>query len=222
MVLPAIALAGGESSRIGTPKALLRAGDETFIGRILSTLVAAGIDDLVVVTGPHDAEIRAELERWRERAGPRAGGADTHAGGCAARDVSLRVVRNTAEAADQLSSLRRGLSLLDHPGLMGVLVTLVDHPFVGPSTVRALLARFDEMHAPPVVRPRCSGRYGHPVVFGREALARLLAPHAPPSAKAVVSEFAARQHVVDVDDEGVWTDVDTPGDYEAAIRRFGG
>lgn len=210
---------------MGVPKALLRVGGGSFLARILNTLVAAGLDDIVVVTGAHDAEIRAELHRWSERAGTpdTAASSEREQAGQQpppACDVSLRVVHNEAADADQLSSLRRGLSVVDHPGLPGALVTLVDHPFVSAATVRALSARFAETHAP-VVRPRCAGRNGHPVVFGRDATSRLMASHAPASAKAVVNEFAARQQVVDVDDEGVWTDVDTPEDYEAALQRFG-
>lgn len=210
MKLPAIVLAGGASTRMGAPKALLRVGEDTFLSRILGTLVAAGGDDVVIVTGGDDAPIRASVDRWAQ-APPALS---------AACDLTVRVVRNDAPDADQFSSLRRALAAVEHPGLEGVLVTLVDHPFVSLATVRALLDRFSVSRAP-VVRPRCAGRHGHPIIFGREAFALVLGARAHDGAKAVVRAFADRQQIVEVDDEGIWTDVDTPKEYDVALRRFG-
>ena len=55
-MVPAVVLAAGKSSRMGRPKATLPLPDgETFLGRILHTLHAAAVDDLVVVVG-HDPD----------------------------------------------------------------------------------------------------------------------------------------------------------------------
>jgi molybdopterin-guanine dinucleotide biosynthesis protein A len=50
--LTTIVLAGGASSRMGQPKALLPFGSETLIERIVRRL-AAGSSEIVVVSGPH-------------------------------------------------------------------------------------------------------------------------------------------------------------------------
>src|SRR5205823_4648191 len=50
--LTAIVLAGGASSRMGRPKALLPFGAETLIERVVRRL-AAGSSEVVVVSGPH-------------------------------------------------------------------------------------------------------------------------------------------------------------------------
>ena len=52
-MVPGVVLAAGASSRMGRPKALLPTGvpGETFVSRIVGTLQAAGLDDLVVVVG---------------------------------------------------------------------------------------------------------------------------------------------------------------------------
>ena len=65
-------LAAGASTRMGRPKALLPIGADTFVVRLARSFVAAGVDDLVVVTGPErdaidstlaDAGIPVRLER---------------------------------------------------------------------------------------------------------------------------------------------------------------
>ena len=188
-MIPAIILAAGASSRMnGRPKALLRAGDRSFIGRILDTLRQAGLSEVAVVVRPGHDEVMREVE---------AAGAG-------------RAVVNPRAEAGQLSSLIAGLDAVDEPGIEGVLVTLVDIPLVTAATVRTLVARAGRSPAP-IVRAVHGGRHGHPVIFARAVFEALR--HADPAvgAKAVFREFAVEE--VEVDDPGVVEDVDTPGDY---------
>lgn len=199
MLLPAIVLTGGASTRMGAPKALLAPGGRSFLARVVGTLVDAGVEDVVVVTGPHHDAITAEVEAWPE-------------------GWPVRVVHNATPAGDQLSSIRAGLDVLDRPGVNGVLVALVDHPLVTVSTLARLREAFAAGGAP-VLRPRCAGRHGHPVVFARETFDALRAA-SPDGAKSVLRRFADRQRWVDVEDEGVVIDIDTPEDYERVRARF--
>src|SRR5688500_12136845 len=59
---PAIVLAAGASRRMGRPKALLDAGNRTFIRRILDTLCEAGLPEAVVVVRAGQDEIVAAVE----------------------------------------------------------------------------------------------------------------------------------------------------------------
>jgi CTP:molybdopterin cytidylyltransferase MocA len=198
MRVTGVLLAGGRSSRMGSPKALLPLAGETFLARTLRTLEAGGIDDIVIVTGLHDAEIRQ-----------------------ARADVPLvagtRVVFNAAHEQGQLSSLLAGLDALapHHPD--AILVALVDQPLVRASTVVRIVAEFHRDPAP-VVRPVFGGRRGHPVLFARETFADLRAAPPGEGARAVVRALGDRVRDIEVDDPGVIFDVDTPGDYERALR----
>ena len=185
---------------MGSPKALLSDGRGTFLARIVGTLTTAGVDEVVVVTGVHHDVIAAEVGTWPGQ-----------------RLVQL--VRNDRPGADQLSSLRAGLDAVDRGSADAVVVALVDHPFVTPGTVQALLSRFTETGAP-VIRPACRGRHGHPVVFARETFASLRSVPSTTGAKAVLQAFADRVLDVELGDEGAWTDIDTPDAYRSALARF--
>ena len=53
VTLAAIILSGGESSRMGKPKALLDFGGKPAIARIIETARKAGISKILVVVGKH-------------------------------------------------------------------------------------------------------------------------------------------------------------------------
>jgi molybdenum cofactor cytidylyltransferase len=68
----------------------------------------------------------------------------------------------------------------------------------------------------PIVRAVHGGRHGHPVIFKRRVFDALRAADPSVGAKEVVRSAGIED--VEVDDPGVLTDVDTPGDY---VRVFG-
>jgi len=194
-LLPGVVLAAGASSRMGSPKALLEYRGQTFLAHVVSTLRVAGLEDVVVVTGAHDHEIRS------------AATADPALSG-------VRFCHNPDHARGPLSSLHLALALVDHPGVSGVVVALVDHPAVRPDTVDALLREWRATKAP-VVRPRYRGRHGHPVVFDRTAFGALWQAPLDEGARAVVRGFGSAVCTVEVDDRGVVLDIDSPSDLAA-------
>jgi len=200
MLLPAVVLAAGASSRMGQPKALLRTGDRTFVRHLLDTLHDAGLDDILVVTGLHDREIREEL--------------------ALPGTPLVRVVHNPHHARGQLSSLQAALAAIDHPGVEAMMVALVDQPMVRSMTVRALVEAWRATRAP-VVRPRLGRRHGHPVVFDRAVFGALRAASLDTGARDVVRARGDAVVDVEVTDEGVCLDVDTPEDYARLIARSG-
>ena len=200
VMIPAAILAAGASSRMGRPKALLPTGvaGETFLTRIVHILSDANVDDLLVVTGKDSAAIRAAVEVGL---------------------MPLRVIENPEPEAGQLSSLLMALRAVDHPGVRGMLVTLVDVPLVSADTVRAVLEAYRRSGAP-VVRPVRGGRHGHPVVFDRSVFDELRSADPHIGAKAVVRAHQAAVVDVAVEDQGAFLDVDTQADYDRIIGRL--
>ena len=199
-MIAGIVLAGGKSSRMGRPKALLPIGSsgDTFFDRVTRTLLDAGIQDVIVVVGADADAIRAAVR-------PRPG---------------VRIVDNPYHEQGQLTSLLAGLRAIDAARTTAVLVTLIDVPLVSVATVRTLIAAQRERGAP-VVRPVSNGRHGHPVIFGRDLFGEL--QHADPAhgAKPVVRAHAADMIEVPIDDEGAFTDIDTREEYERFIGAWG-
>ena len=175
------------------PKAMLPldAGD-TFLTRIVRTFLEADIDDVIVVVGAE---------------------ADAIAHAFAASGLAARFVENPEFEKGQLSSLLAGLRVVDRPGVAAALVTLVDVPLVAASTVRSVVERYRRTH-PPIVRPIRGTRHGHPVLIDRSLFDAIRAADPNSGAKEVVRAHASPAGDVEVDDEGAFTDIDTPEDYE--------
>ena len=199
-MLAAIILAAGDSTRMGRPKALLPDPDgRPFVARLVRTFAAAGLHDIVVVTGSLHAAIAEAV---------------------AADDppVAPNLVNNPQPTLGQVSSLWMGLDAVARPDIDGALVTLVDIPLVLVSTVRRVIDAWT-LNRAPIVRPAVGDRHGHPVLFDRSVFDALR--HAPltEGARAVVHANADRIVNVPVDDQGCLLDIDTPADYDAVIRK---
>ena len=129
------------------------------------------------------------------------------------------IVINPDPSRGQLSSLQTGLAALP-PEADGFAFIPVDSPAVAEDTV-AKLARAFEQREPSTlfVIPRQSGKRGHPVFATRSIAAEFLA--LPPTAEAreVVHAHVDRTEYVDVDDAGIFTDVDDPEAYRRLKER---
>jgi molybdenum cofactor cytidylyltransferase len=175
---------------MGRMKALLpaSAAGETFVERLVSSLLAGGIDDVVIVAGPNPAAVA-------ERVG-----------------FPARLVVNPDIDRGQLSSILVGLDVVDRPGVPAVMIAPVDQPLVSSATVRLILEAWRRTRAP-IVRPVRDGRHGHPVLFDRALFDELRRADPSAGARAVVHAHADRAADVPVDDDGAFADIDTPEDY---------
>jgi len=187
----AVVLAAGASSRMGSPKALLRLGEHTALERLVTSLRGAGVDSIHVVVA-EDGPVAAE-----------------------ARRLGAIVVVNRASASGRTSSLQAGIR--DLPAGRSAIVAPVDCPLVRASTIRALVAR---AHEAAVVRPRFAGRSGHPIVLAPAILDEVLALAPDASLREWLRRDAGRRLDVDVDDEEVLANLDTPEDAARARERL--
>jgi molybdenum cofactor cytidylyltransferase len=194
----AVILAAGASSRMGTPKAMLpltHAAD-TFLARLVKRFCEAGIPDIVIVTGAHAGTVRGAAGRIR---------------------LPVRFEHNDHWRDGQLTSLLAGLRDRAGDEIEAALVTLVDAPFVSADTIRRVVRVWRTEHAL-IVRPSHGDLHGHPVLFDRSLFHELHAADPKVGAKAVVRSHAAHIVNVPVDDPGAFVDIDTPEDYQAALR----
>lgn len=182
---------------MGRPKAGLpvRPGGPTFAVALVDALRQSCIADVTVVAGAHPAAVREAL----------------------ATRPDTPVVDHPGWRDGQLSSLRAGLAAVDGPDLEALVVALVDCPLVRPATIEALIEAWRRTGAP-IVRPAVGDRHGHPVIFDRATFADLRTAPLDTGAKAVIAAWRPQVLDLAVDDAGVLADIDTPGDYDAALR----
>ncbi len=194
-----IVLAAGASSRMGQAKAALPIGTtgETVAGRVVQTLLAAGLPSVTVVAGAHIDAVRAAMP---------------------ANEPRVSVVEHPGWAQGQLSSLLAGLAAVDDPQLEAILVTLVDVPLVRPDSVAAIVRAWRESRAP-IVRPVDGERHGHPVVFDRAVFDDLRRADPNVGAKAVFAIHASQRLDVPIADPGAFVDMDTPDEYRTVLDR---
>ena len=181
----AVIVAAGAGTRLGgVAKALLPAGDRTFLARIVATAGDVGVaarDVVVVVAAPFRDAVAA-----------------------AARALGTIVVDNPAPERGMGSSVACGFAALP-PGLDAAFLWPVDHPWVAASTLAALVAAGGGS-------PAHVGRRGHPPLIAHAQFAALAAAaDHPDGARGVLRGSLA---AIPVDDPGVLRDVDLPGELE--------
>lgn len=178
---------------MGRPKQLLPLGDRLVVNHCVDNIVAAGIKEIVVVVGPNAKETIETLS-----------------------GLPVRIAVNNAKDSDMAGSVRVGLQALDQ-SCSGVLVCLADHPLASGDVMKAL-ARAHVTSPDKIIIPAYNGRRGHPSLFPRPILQEIFSGI---TLRDIVRKDERRVQVIDVSDEGVVLDMDTPEDYERVLKREG-
>jgi len=193
-MIAAVVLAAGKSERMGRPKMALPWGDTTVLGQVVATLVHAGLDQVLVVTGGGQVEAEQAL---------------SHLPG----DWPLRLVFNPDYAAgEMLSSLQAGIASLDERS-EAALIVLGDQPQMEARVVRSILGAYRDAGAGLVI-PSYAMRRGHPMLVARSLWAELLALRPPQTLRELIQAHEADVLYVTVDTPSVLQDLDTPADYQ--------
>ncbi|WP_144797241.1 nucleotidyltransferase family protein [Halorubrum depositum] len=202
-----VLLAAGTSSRFGDANKLLATVDgEPVVRHAAQTLVAAGLDPVVVVVGHEADRVRAAVD-----------------------DLSVDIVVNDAYEAGQSTSVRAGIDAI-RSGKSGgrgdarvdaAIIALGDMPFVDPETVETLVAAY-AAGAGDALAAAHGGDRGNPVLFDRRFFDRLADVDGDVGGREILLGGDASA-LVAVDDPGVRRDVDRPTDlFERGSEETGG
>ena len=176
---------------MGQPKPLLPLGTRTVIRYCLDTIIAAGLQDIIVVVGSEGDEIAAAL-----------------------RGLPVVIVKNESRQSEMAASVRIGLRALeDHAS--GVLICLTDHPLTSRDTIEVLVIEH-QVTPDKIIIPSYRGKRGHPTLFPRSVVEEVFSGD---NLRDVVSRDSGRVRIIDVGDEGVVLDMDTREDYENIVQK---
>jgi len=202
--LAAIVLAAGMSRRMGRLKQLLPFGDKPMLARVVESLQSAQPGGpIVIVTGHAAAEIVLAVQQSTPEM------------------QNIAFAHNAAYATgEMLSSVQTGVRALP-PDVNAFLLVLGDQPGVLPSTINALCTTFVDTRAP-IVQPVFNGRRGHPLLFAARCTPEILALPRGATLRDCVQQHRGEAIEVSVPDAAIVADVDTPEEYERALRLWRG
>lgn len=189
----AVVLAAGMSSRMGTPKQLLRIDGKPILEHTLAHVRKAGVSQIVLVLG--------------------------FAADAVAKEIStqgLKIVRNEAYQQGMGTSLRTGLTEVD-PQSSAALIVLGDQPFVRATTLNQLI----ECHRssdPQIVIPLYKGFRGNPVLLDRTVFPEVAGLSGDVGCRAIFGSHTQGIYKLALDDPGILLDIDNPDDLEKVSR----
>jgi len=187
-VIAAVVLAAGLSRRMGRPKLLLDLGGAAVIRRTVERVLAAGLEDVIVVVPPDAARIAAALE-----------------------GLPVRYAVNADPAAGQASSIVAGVRALG-PSADAALIALGDQPTVPPDVIPALVRALADTGRP-IAAPVYRGERGNPVLFAAALFPEISALSGDRGARALLERDPVRVALVQIDSP-MPPDLDTPEDYD--------
>ena len=189
----AILLAAGLSKRMGAKKQLLPIQGRPAITRCIESLRDSQVADVVIVVNPEGGDIVEATKKF-----------------------PVRVAVNELPGSDMAASVKAGMACIDNDAT-GVLICLCDHPLVRPDTIGSMIsAHIQKPDA--IIIPRYRGRKGHPTLFPRSVLEDL---GKVATLRDVIGQHSTKISLLDVDDEGIVLDMDTPEDYQKIMDRSG-
>ncbi|MFN3461634.1 MAG: NTP transferase domain-containing protein [Oceanibaculum sp.] len=191
--IAALVLAAGRSSRMGRNKLLLDLEGRPILAHVVAEAAAAGIADIIVVTGHQAGKVKAALA-----------------------DARVRTVEARDHATGMAASLKAGLKALPADA-DAVLVLLGDMPQVSADLIRAIIAAYNPLEGRAIVLPVADGKRGNPALFDRRFFPEMLALEGDIGARQIIAANGEAVAEVPADPGQIFVDVDTPEAYRAML-----
>ena len=175
---------------------MLPFGDRTILERVVDTLLAAGVEEVIVVLGHLADRVRPVLGNRR-----------------------VHVVVNEAYQQGMLSSIKCGVRAIP-ADCDALLLALGDQPQIEKAVVKEVITRYGEGLAG-IVIPRYGEKKGHPIVIDlhkyRDAILNL--PE-DVGLNALMQAHGDDVRLIDVSTEDIIRDIDYREDYDRELARL--
>lgn len=195
-MIAGVVLAAGASSRLGRPKQLLPFRGRPLLEQTLARVVAARLDEVVVVLGGGAAAILDAIELH-----------------------GARPVINPDYLAGQSTSLKAGLAAVEDRA-EAVVFILGDQPLQSVAVIDALVATYLDSGGPIVV-PVYGGARGNPVLFASVTYPLLHGLAGDQGARPLLRSHAHLVREAPVAEPAPPADIDTWDDYRAILIAAG-
>lgn len=198
-MIAAVLPAAGLSRRMGQPKLALPFAGRTVLEHVVVALRRGGVDRVVVVLGPHVADLAPV------------------AGACGAEVVSL-----AEPTTDMRATVEHGLAYLEatQPPAAWFLVP-ADHPTLSADIPGDLLQARQLHPGCSIFVPTWQGRRGHPTLIAWSHVAGIRAHPAGEGLNRYLRRYAAATLEVPARSAAVVEDLDTPEDHARLLRSMG-
>ncbi len=194
--LDIILLAAGQSRRMGSGNKLLMPYQKTTLIRsVASTLIAAAIGDITVVTGFEAAKIRTALA-----------------------GLNLGFCHNPSFETGQMSSVVAGSRAL--PQQAGMMIALSDMPLLSPQDYQFLRDSFFEQDQARISIPYYGKERGNPIIIPAPMIPEITQGALHAGCRKLVSGNPDKIAKVPVSSTAYVWDIDNPSDYEHTLTRL--
>jgi molybdenum cofactor cytidylyltransferase len=195
MMLSAIVLAAGMSTRMGQNKLLLLFKGKPLIAHAVDTLLASEIDEIIVVLGNEADKVQEKL-----------------------RGRQVRLIENPDFREGLSTSVRAGVTAVSRQA-DGIMVYLADQPLLEPADVNRILRAF--VHAKnagkSIVVPFFDRQRGNPVLLDSSYREAILGVVGDIGCKGVIKRYPDQVFVLQMESDHVIRDMDTIEEYEAVL-----
>jgi len=127
-------------------------------------------------------------------------------------------VRNPDFADGLSTSLRRGVVALP-PDLDGALICLGDMPLISGRHIDRLIAAFNPIEGRAIIVPTRRGKRGNPVLWSKRFFPEMAELGGDVGAKHLIGEHAELVGEVEMDDDAILVDIDTPEALDAVRQK---
>ncbi|MSP14127.1 MAG: putative selenium-dependent hydroxylase accessory protein YqeC [Chloroflexi bacterium] len=192
----AVVLAAGAASRFGEAKQLLQWEGKPLVAHIVEQLLASRIDPIVVVSGAYADQVSQALAGY-----------------------PVHLVHNPLWAEGQSTSVRSGLAELwsQNSNVGAAFFMMADQPRVTPELLDRLVYHHQETLASAVI-PGFQGRRGSPALVDRRLFDRMLLLEGDEGARQIFRQIPQEVELLELSDPRPLLDIDTPEDYNTALR----
>jgi molybdenum cofactor cytidylyltransferase len=198
----ALLLAAGQSRRMGGPNKLLAeipgsspGTGAPMVARVAQRLLASRARPIIAVLGNQAEAVDAALGK-----------------------LPVERVRNPEFAGGLSTSLKRGIAALPSD-LDGVIVCLGDMPLISGRHLDRLIAAFNPLEGRAIIVPTRRGKRGNPVLWSSRFFPEMAALAGDVGAKHLIGEHAELVTEVEMDDDAVLVDIDTPEALDALRQK---